>query len=49
MAFLELCQMAAFEVYDGRAQSAGVVTGNGMIHGRECLFVANDATVKGGS
>ena len=48
-AFLELSPLAAFELYDGRAHSAGVVTGIGMIHGRECLFVANDATVKGGS
>ena len=48
-AFLELSPLAAFELYDGRAHSAGVVTGIGMVHGRECLFVANDATVKGGS
>ena len=41
--------MAAFELYDGKASSAGVVTGIGVVHGRECLFVANDATVKGGS
>ncbi len=48
-AFLELSPLAAFELYDGRAHSAGIVTGVGMVHGRECLFVANDATVKGGS
>lgn len=48
-AFLELSPLAAFELYDGRAHSAGIVTGIGMVHGRECLFVANDATVKGGS
>jgi len=48
-AFLELSPLAAYELYDGRANSAGIVTGVGMIHGRECLFVANDATVKGGS
>ena len=47
--FLELSPLAAFELYDGRASSAGLVTGIGMVHGRECLFVANDATVKGGS
>ena len=48
-AFLELTPLAAYELYDGRANSAGIVTGVGMVHGRECLFVANDATVKGGS
>ena len=48
-AFLELSPLAAHELYDGRAHSAGIVTGIGMVHGRECLFVANDATVKGGS
>ena len=48
-AFLELSPLAAFELYDRRAHSAGIVTGVGMVHGRECLFVANDATVKGGS
>ena len=47
--FLELSPLAAFELYDGKASSAGVVTGIGVVHGRECLFVANDATVKGGS
>jgi len=47
--FLELSPLAAFELYDGKAASAGVVTGIGVVHGRECLFVANDATVKGGS
>ena len=36
-------------MYDGRAHSAGVVTGIGTVHGKECVFVANDATVKGGS
>jgi len=48
-AFLELSPLAAYELYDGRAHSSGIVTGIGMVHGRECLFVANDATVKGGS
>ena len=48
-AFLELSPLAAHELYDGRAHSAGIVTGIGMVHCRECLFVANDATVKGGS
>ncbi|MDP7001758.1 MAG: carboxyl transferase domain-containing protein [Candidatus Poseidoniaceae archaeon] len=48
-AFLELSTLAAYDLYDGRAHSAGIVTGIGMVHGRECLFVANDATIKGGS
>ena len=48
-AFLELSPLAAYGLYDGRANSAGIVTGVGLVHGRECLFVANDATVKGGS
>ncbi len=48
-AFLELSPLAAYDLYDGRAHSAGIVTGVGLVHGRECLFVANDATVKGGS
>ena len=47
--FLELSALAAEGMYDGRAHSAGIVTGIGMVDGRECLFVANDATVKGGS
>tara|TARA_X000000950_G_C13844668_1_gene631786 strand:- start:221 stop:1672 length:1452 start_codon:yes stop_codon:yes gene_type:complete len=48
-AFLELSPLAAYDLYDGRAHSAGIVTGVGCVHGREVLFVANDATVKGGS
>ncbi len=48
-AFLELNQLAAWDVYDGVAPSAGIVTGIGVIEGRECMVVANDATVKGGS
>ena len=47
--FLELSTLAAYEMYDGRAHSAGIVTGIGVVHGKECIFVANDATVKGGS
>ena len=47
--FLELSTLAANELYDGRAHSAGIVTGIGVVHGKECMFVANDATVKGGS
>src|ERR1051326_4956060 len=48
-AFLELNALAAWEVYDGQAPSAGIVTGVGVVEGRECVIVANDATVKGGS
>src|SRR5713226_6802320 len=48
-AFLELNALAAWELYDGQAPSAGIVTGIGVIEGRECVVVANDATVKGGS
>src|SRR3954469_6984676 len=48
-AFLELGALAAWELYDGAAPSAGIVTGIGVVEGRECVIVANDATVKGGS
>jgi acetyl-CoA carboxylase carboxyltransferase component len=48
-AFLELNALAAWELYDGQAPSAGIVTGIGVVEGRECVVVANDATVKGGS
>src|SRR5437870_4183431 len=48
-AFLELGALAAWDVYDGEAPSAGIVTGIGVVEGRECVIVANDATVKGGS
>src|SRR6478752_2495061 len=47
--FLELSAMAAYEMYGGGVPSAGVVTGIGRISGRECVVVANDATVKGGT
>jgi acetyl-CoA carboxylase carboxyltransferase component len=48
-AFLELSTLAAWELYDGQAPGAGMVTGIGVIEGRECVLVANDATVKGGT
>ena len=41
--------LAAWELYDGQAPGAGIVTGIGVIEGRECVLVANDATVKGGT
>jgi len=47
--FLELSQLAAWGMYSGDVNSASVVTGVGIVHGRPCLFVANDATVKGGT
>jgi len=47
--FLELSPLAAYDLYDNEAPSAGVVTGIGRVSGREVVIVANDATVKGGS
>ncbi len=47
--FLELSQLAAYGMYGGDVASAGLVTGIGRVSGRECMLVANDATVKGGS
>ena len=47
--FLELSQLAAFGMYDGEVPSAGIITGIGRVSGRECVVVANDATVKGGT
>jgi acetyl-CoA carboxylase carboxyltransferase component len=48
-AFLELSALAAWDVYEDQAPGAGIVTGIGTIEGRECVLVANDATVKGGT
>src|SRR4051794_39634209 len=48
-AFLELSPLAAHDMYDGEAPGAGIVTGIGPVHGRPCMIVANDATVKGGT
>ena len=47
--FLELSPLAAWEMYDNEAPAASMVTGIGVVHGREVLVVANDATVKGGT
>ncbi|MFN4238425.1 MAG: carboxyl transferase domain-containing protein [Vogesella sp.] len=47
--FLELSQLAAFGMYNDEAPGAGVITGVGRISGIDCLIVANDATVKGGT
>src|SRR5438093_599358 len=48
-AFLELSALAAWEMYEGQAPGAGIVTGIGVIEGRPAVLVANDATVKGGT
>ena len=48
-AFLELSPLAAFGVYGGDVHSASIITGVGRISGRECVVVANDATIKGGT
>jgi 3-methylcrotonyl-CoA carboxylase beta subunit len=47
--FLELSPLAAHDMYEGDAPGAGLITGIGKIHGIECMVVANDATVKGGT
>jgi 3-methylcrotonyl-CoA carboxylase beta subunit len=47
--FLELSQLAAYDVYDEALPAAGLVTGIGMIQNQPCMIVANDATVKGGT
>lgn len=47
--FLEISQLAAWEVYDDYVPAAGIICGIGRVAGRECMIVANDATVKGGT
>lgn len=47
--FLEFSTLAAHGMYGDEAPGAGIVTGVGRVHGRECVIVANDATVKGGT
>jgi acetyl-CoA carboxylase carboxyltransferase component len=47
--FLEFSPLAAWDMYDNDAPSAGIVTGIGVVEGQECVIVANDATVKGGT
>src|SRR5215469_7890160 len=47
--FLEFSQLAAHRMYDGEVPAAGIITGMGRIMGQECVVVANDATVKGGT
>jgi 3-methylcrotonyl-CoA carboxylase beta subunit len=47
--FLEVGQLAAHGMYGGEVPAAGIITGVGRVAGRECVIVANDATVKGGT
>ncbi|MGZ3602119.1 MAG: carboxyl transferase domain-containing protein [Ktedonobacterales bacterium] len=47
--FLEFNPLAAWDMYDGDAPAAGIVTGIGVVEGQECVIIANDATVKGGT
>ena len=47
--FLELSQLAAWEVYEDAVPGAGLITGIGRVSGRECMVLINDATVKGGT
>jgi 3-methylcrotonyl-CoA carboxylase beta subunit len=48
-AFLEIGQLVAWDMYGNEAPAAGVLTGVGRVQGQECVIVANDATVKGGT
>lgn len=47
--FLELSQLAAYQVYEDTIPAAGIITGIGRVAGNECVIVVNDATVKGGT
>ncbi len=47
--FLELSPLAAYDMYDNDAPAAGIICGVGIVHGREVMVIANDATVKGGT
>ncbi|MDZ4323074.1 MAG: carboxyl transferase domain-containing protein, partial [Alphaproteobacteria bacterium] len=47
--FLEIGAMAAYGLYNNHVPSAGLIAGIGPIHGHECMIIANDATVKGGT
>lgn len=47
--FLEFSQLAAYDVYSDKVPAAGIITGIGRVSGQECVIVANDATVKGGT
>lgn len=47
--FLELSQLAAYQVYEEPIPAAGIITGIGCVAGKECILIVNDATVKGGT
>ena len=47
--FLEIGALAAYDMYEGEAPGAGIITGIGRVEGRECVIICNDATVKGGT
>jgi acetyl-CoA carboxylase carboxyltransferase component len=47
--FLEFSALAAWDMYSNEAPAAGMITGIGVVNGQECLIIANDATVKGGT
>jgi 3-methylcrotonyl-CoA carboxylase beta subunit len=47
--FLEIGQLAAFDLYEGEVPGAGMIAGIGRVSGRQCMIVCNDATVKGGT
>jgi len=47
--FLELSQLAAYDMYSGDIHAAGIITGVGRVAGRKCVIVCNDATIKGGT
>ncbi|HRZ53618.1 MAG TPA: carboxyl transferase domain-containing protein, partial [Candidatus Contendobacter sp.] len=47
--FLEIAQLAAWGLYGNDAPSAGIIAGIGRVSGQECMILANDATVKGGT
>ena len=47
--FLEIGELAGLNKYEGVPPGAGIITGIGVIEGRQCMIIANDATVKGGT
>lgn len=47
--FLELSSLAAYQMYEGVIAAAGIITGIGQVSGLDCMIIANDATVKGGT
>ncbi|XP_031632645.1 probable methylcrotonoyl-CoA carboxylase beta chain, mitochondrial isoform X4 [Contarinia nasturtii] len=47
--FLELSPLAGYNLYEDKINGGGIVTGIGRVHGTECVIIANDATVKGGT